>query len=171
MICEVCQKNLATVHVTQVAKGVMERYEFCDGCAALKGIGEPLLGLTDPGLGDDDKPDLEKAAREIAADLSSEPDAEVLVEFMREEATHRAMSALWTPRGPGCIPTKQAIVDLLMECQVGNRSCRNAADLLLALMNSIKVCAIEAVEEIPFSLVSDLGVGLKQAVLKRLNEI
>jgi protein arginine kinase activator len=38
MLCENCHKNEATVHLTQVVEGQVEKNHLCEGCAALKGI-------------------------------------------------------------------------------------------------------------------------------------
>jgi protein arginine kinase activator len=38
MLCENCHQNEASVHLTQVVDGKVEKYHLCEGCAAQKGI-------------------------------------------------------------------------------------------------------------------------------------
>lgn len=38
MLCQNCHQNDATVHLTQVVDGKVEKYHLCEGCAAQKGI-------------------------------------------------------------------------------------------------------------------------------------
>ena len=38
MLCENCHQNDATVHLTQVVDGKVEKYHLCEGCAAQTGI-------------------------------------------------------------------------------------------------------------------------------------
>ena len=45
MLCENCQAKPATVHVTQIVNGKVEKHHLCEGCAEEKGIdvhGEPM---------------------------------------------------------------------------------------------------------------------------------
>lgn len=53
MLCDVCQKQDATVYLTQIVDGKMQKVNLCEGCAKDKGVSDPtgfaladlLLGL------------------------------------------------------------------------------------------------------------------------------
>ena len=53
MHCDVCQKNDATVYLTQIVEGKMQKVNLCEHCAKEKGVSDPtgfamadlLLGL------------------------------------------------------------------------------------------------------------------------------
>ena len=53
MNCDVCQKNDATVYLTQIVEGKMQKVNLCEHCAKEKGVSDPtgfamadlLLGL------------------------------------------------------------------------------------------------------------------------------
>ena len=68
MICEVCQQENATVHLTQIISGKMQKIDLCEKCAKEKGVADPagfsladmLLGL---GAADEIK---SSAAQEVA---------------------------------------------------------------------------------------------------------
>ena len=53
MICDVCKDKSATVYLTQIADGQMQKVNLCEGCAKEKGVTDPtgfaladlLLGL------------------------------------------------------------------------------------------------------------------------------
>jgi protein arginine kinase activator len=53
MQCDVCQKNEATVYLTQIVEGKMQKVNLCESCAKEKGVSDPtgfamadlLLGL------------------------------------------------------------------------------------------------------------------------------
>ena len=53
MICDVCKKNPATVFLTQIVEGKMQKVNLCEGCSKEKGVADPtgfaladlLLGL------------------------------------------------------------------------------------------------------------------------------
>ena len=53
MRCDVCQKNDATVYLTQIVEGKMQKVNLCEHCAKEKGVSDPtgfamadlLLGL------------------------------------------------------------------------------------------------------------------------------
>jgi protein arginine kinase activator len=38
MLCESCQEKQATVHVTQIVNGKVEKHHLCQGCAEAKGL-------------------------------------------------------------------------------------------------------------------------------------
>lgn len=45
MLCENCHQNEATVHLTQIVDGKVEKYHLCEGCAEQKGVdvhGQPM---------------------------------------------------------------------------------------------------------------------------------
>ncbi|NCA81537.1 MAG: hypothetical protein EOM72_02150 [Opitutae bacterium] len=45
MLCENCHQNEATVHLTQIVDGKVEKYHLCEGCAEKKGVdvhGQPM---------------------------------------------------------------------------------------------------------------------------------
>jgi protein arginine kinase activator len=41
MICELCQKENATVHLTQIISGKMQKVDLCDKCSKEKGVTDP----------------------------------------------------------------------------------------------------------------------------------
>jgi protein arginine kinase activator len=53
MLCDLCKKNVAKVHLTQMDKGETKKVDLCEECAKAKGIDDPtnfsmadlLLGL------------------------------------------------------------------------------------------------------------------------------
>jgi len=53
MLCDICKKNVAKVHLTQMDKGETKKIDLCEECAKVKGIDDPtsfsladlLLGL------------------------------------------------------------------------------------------------------------------------------
>ncbi|MFM8809364.1 MAG: excinuclease ABC subunit B, partial [Chthoniobacterales bacterium] len=53
MLCDVCQKTDATVYLTQIVEGKMQKVNLCEACAKEKGVSDPtgfamadlLLGL------------------------------------------------------------------------------------------------------------------------------
>jgi protein arginine kinase activator len=53
MLCDVCQKTDATVYLTQIVEGKMQKVNLCENCAKEKGVSDPtgfamadlLLGL------------------------------------------------------------------------------------------------------------------------------
>ena len=53
MLCNVCKKNEATVHLTQIVENKMQKIDLCDTCSKEKGLTDPtgfsladlLLGL------------------------------------------------------------------------------------------------------------------------------
>lgn len=58
MICDVCQDKHATVYLTQIVDGQMQKVNLCEGCAKEKGVTDPTgFALADLllGLGSDEK--------------------------------------------------------------------------------------------------------------------
>ncbi len=53
MVCDVCKTNTATVFLTQIVDGKMQKVNLCDACSKEKGVTDPtgfalaalLLGL------------------------------------------------------------------------------------------------------------------------------
>ena len=58
MLCDICKKNEATVHLTQIIDNKMLKVDLCDGCSKTKGIQETTgFSLADlqVGLGSGDE--------------------------------------------------------------------------------------------------------------------
>ena len=52
MTCEVCQTENATVHLTQIINGKMQKIDLCEKCAKEKGVADPAgFSLADMLLG------------------------------------------------------------------------------------------------------------------------
>ena len=52
MICDVCKDKSATVYLTQIADGQMQKVNLCEGCAKEKGVTDPTgFALADLLLG------------------------------------------------------------------------------------------------------------------------
>jgi len=52
MICDVCKNNPATVFLTQIVEGKMQKVNLCEGCAKEKGVSDPTgFALADLLLG------------------------------------------------------------------------------------------------------------------------
>jgi protein arginine kinase activator len=47
MICNVCQNNEATVHLTQMLEGEIKKIDMCESCAQKQGVDEPGMPLID----------------------------------------------------------------------------------------------------------------------------
>jgi protein arginine kinase activator len=53
MLCDLCKKNVATVHLTQLIEGKTQKIDLCESCSKEKGVDDPtgfsladlLLGL------------------------------------------------------------------------------------------------------------------------------
>jgi protein arginine kinase activator len=53
MLCDICKKNVATVHLTQLIEGKTKKVDLCEACSKEKGVDDPtgfsladlLLGL------------------------------------------------------------------------------------------------------------------------------
>ena len=41
MLCSICKENEATVHLTQIADGKMQKVDLCEECAKTKGVNDP----------------------------------------------------------------------------------------------------------------------------------
>lgn len=56
MVCDICNKNVATVHLTQMIGGKTKKVDLCEACSKEKGVDDPtgfsladlLLGLGTP---------------------------------------------------------------------------------------------------------------------------
>jgi len=52
MLCEVCQKNDATVFLTEIVEGKMQKANLCESCSKEKGVNDPTgFALADMLLG------------------------------------------------------------------------------------------------------------------------
>ena len=68
MLCDVCKCNDATVFLTQILEGKMQKVNLCDACSKEKGVQDPTgFALADLLLGIGAAEEIEKGA----------PDAEV----------------------------------------------------------------------------------------------
>ena len=47
MLCNVCKKNKATVHLTQMLEGEIKKMDMCESCAQNKGVDDPGISLVD----------------------------------------------------------------------------------------------------------------------------
>ena len=47
MLCNVCNKNKATVHLTQMLEGEIKKMDMCESCAQNQGVDEPGISLVD----------------------------------------------------------------------------------------------------------------------------
>jgi protein arginine kinase activator len=41
MLCEICKKNEATVHLTQIVENKMQSIDLCENCSKSKGVDDP----------------------------------------------------------------------------------------------------------------------------------
>jgi protein arginine kinase activator len=63
MLCNVCNKNEATVHLTQIVGEKMQKVDLCEGCSKEKGVGDPTgFSLADMLLGLGTSQEMEEAA-------------------------------------------------------------------------------------------------------------
>jgi protein arginine kinase activator len=61
MLCDVCKTNPATVFLTQIVDGKMQKINLCKPCSKEKGIDDPLnFGLADQFLGLGEASEIEK---------------------------------------------------------------------------------------------------------------
>ncbi len=52
MLCEICKNDPATVHLTQIVSGKMQKIDLCEKCAKEKGVADPAgFSLADMLLG------------------------------------------------------------------------------------------------------------------------
>jgi protein arginine kinase activator len=42
MLCDICKKNVATVHLTQMIEGKTKKVDLCEGCSKEKGIDDNI---------------------------------------------------------------------------------------------------------------------------------
>ncbi len=65
MLCDICGKNPATVHLTEIIDDAMNELHLCEGCARAKSVQmEQQFGLNDllAGLADFERPEEDKEA-------------------------------------------------------------------------------------------------------------
>ena len=41
MLCDICKKNVATVHLTQMVEGKTKKVDLCEACSKEKGVDDP----------------------------------------------------------------------------------------------------------------------------------
>lgn len=46
MLCDICKKNEANIHLTQIIEGKMLKVDLCEGCAKNKGLQDPIAGFS-----------------------------------------------------------------------------------------------------------------------------
>ena len=69
MICDVCKDKSATVYLTQIAEGQMQKVNLCEGCAKEKGVTDPTgFALADLLLGMGEEKKLKKGKEERKCD-------------------------------------------------------------------------------------------------------
>ena len=63
MLCDICKKNVATVHLTQMVEGKTKKVDLCEGCSKEKGVDDPTgYSLADLLLGLGAAQEMEQAA-------------------------------------------------------------------------------------------------------------
>lgn len=68
MLCDICNKNPATVHLTEIIDEQMNELHLCEECASQKSVQmEQQFGLSDllAGLAEFNKPSLERGAQDL----------------------------------------------------------------------------------------------------------
>ena len=70
MLCDVCQKDNATVYLTQIVDGKMQKVNLCESCANDKGVDDPTgFALADLLLGLGSQEQVKKAAGEATCEM------------------------------------------------------------------------------------------------------
>ena len=41
MLCDICKRNVATVHLTQIVEGRAKKMDLCEACSKKKGVDDP----------------------------------------------------------------------------------------------------------------------------------
>src|SRR6185295_5064329 len=63
MLCDICKKNVATVHLTQMVEGKTKKVDLCEACSKQKGVNDPTgFSLADLLLGLGAAQEVEQAA-------------------------------------------------------------------------------------------------------------
>lgn len=63
MLCDICKKNVATVHLTQLVEGKTKKVDLCEACSKDKGVDDPTgFSLADLLLGLGAAQEIEQAA-------------------------------------------------------------------------------------------------------------
>lgn len=63
MLCDICKKNVATVHLTQMVEGKTKKVDLCEACSKDKGVDDPTgFSLADLLLGLGAAQEIEQAA-------------------------------------------------------------------------------------------------------------
>ena len=69
MNCDVCQENPATVYLTQIVKGEMQKVNLCESCAKEKGVTDPTgFALADALLGIDNDQKMSTPTNSLTCD-------------------------------------------------------------------------------------------------------
>tara|TARA_Y100000994_G_C15658447_1_gene428443 strand:- start:824 stop:1327 length:504 start_codon:yes stop_codon:yes gene_type:complete len=69
MNCDVCQENPATVYLTQIVKGEMQKVNLCEACAKEKGVTDPTgFALADALLGIDNDQKMSTSTNSLTCD-------------------------------------------------------------------------------------------------------
>ncbi|MEM0895912.1 MAG: UvrB/UvrC motif-containing protein [Verrucomicrobiota bacterium] len=69
MICDVCKTKAATVYLTQIVNGQMQKVNLCEGCAKEKGVTDPTgFALAEMLLGLGTEKKLERSSDEASCD-------------------------------------------------------------------------------------------------------
>lgn len=70
MLCDVCQKDNATVYLTQIVEGKMQKVNLCESCASEKGVDDPTgFALADLLLGLGSQEQVKKVAGEPTCEM------------------------------------------------------------------------------------------------------
>ena len=68
MLCEKCQQNEATIHLTQVVEGDVKKLHLCEGCAEDAGFEiHGQMSITDFLMGQEGEPDSAETLEEAAS--------------------------------------------------------------------------------------------------------
>lgn len=63
MLCDICKKNVAKVHLTQIVDGKTKKVDLCEACSKAKGVDDPTgFSLADLLLGLGAAQEMEQAA-------------------------------------------------------------------------------------------------------------
>ncbi len=70
MLCDACKKENATVYLTQIVEGKMQKVNLCEACASEKGVDDPTgFALADLLLGLGSQEQVKKTSVEPTCDL------------------------------------------------------------------------------------------------------
>lgn len=70
MLCDVCKKDNATVYLTQIVEGKMQKVNLCEACSSEKGVDDPTgFALADLLLGLGSQEQVNKVAGEATCEM------------------------------------------------------------------------------------------------------